>query len=332
MSEYTRIEYIQATGSQYIDTNVTPTQNTKVRTKLAMTAVTGNVIIGHQGSESSTVDTADWRLFNYNNKFYLDINSQRVYGSTFSNNTIYNIEFGNNYVTNLDTGASILSGTTESSFAHSVTIKIFRGPSGYASGKLYYLQIFEGDILVRDYVPVINSSNVVGLYDRVNKVFYAGSGTFTAGPVIETIPAISPYGFRKRALYFALLNNKSFEWTTLTGTWNQTTNNSAIDSKSFTCASPGNNGSTRIRCTFKGVKTIVFACSSSGESGCDYLTVGALDSTCNRSTYGTMVSNTSKDVTYTCNGKEHYVEFCYSKDYSLNSGSDNATVYIKSIS
>jgi len=59
-------------------------------------------------------------------------------------------------------------------------------PSGYANAKmrLYYCRIYDGDMLVRNFVPCRrNSDGVLGVYDRVNDVFYAnaGSDTFTAG-------------------------------------------------------------------------------------------------------------------------------------------------------
>jgi hypothetical protein len=52
--------------------------------------------------------------------------------------------------------------------------------------KLYVCRIYDKFTLVRDFVPCKNSSGTIGLYDLVNNQFYsnAGSGTFTAGPVI----------------------------------------------------------------------------------------------------------------------------------------------------
>ena len=60
--------------------------------------------------------------------------------------------------------------------------------SNQISAKLYYFQIYDADVLVRDFVPCKNSNGVVGLYDLVSNAFYqnAGSGVFTAGE--ETAP------------------------------------------------------------------------------------------------------------------------------------------------
>ena len=124
----------------------------------------------------------------------------------------------------------------------------------------------------------------------------------------------------------------SINWEVRYGTWNDSSSSSAADGVSYTCISPEHSGSTVIRCTFSGITSITFNCSSSGESCCDYLTVGNLDASCTRSSYKTKVSNTTNDLTYICDTGEHYVEFCYSKDGSVVNGSDNATVYIKAYS
>lgn len=123
----------------------------------------------------------------------------------------------------------------------------------------------------------------------------------------------------------------SVTWQTKSGTWNESSNSSAADSKQFTCESPGSSGSTVLRCTFSGISSIKFKCRYQGEDNYDYLTVGSIDTTCSRSSYGTSLKGTSgtwKEITYTCDSCEHFVEFCYSKDGSVDTSPDNAEVYI----
>ena len=121
-------------------------------------------------------------------------------------------------------------------------------------------------------------------------------------------------------------------WAIQSGSWTQSSNSSAQDGKQFTSVSPGSSGSTVIRCTFSGVTSITFNCVYNGENNYDYLTVGALDTACTRFSYGTSLkgtSGTAKDITFTCDTGEHYVEFCYSKDGSVDTSPDCAVVYIK---
>lgn len=122
----------------------------------------------------------------------------------------------------------------------------------------------------------------------------------------------------------------SINWAVQSGTWTESSNSSAKDNKQWTCTSPGTSGSTVIRCTFSGLTSITFDCRSQGESGYDYLTVGSLDSSCTRSTYSSKLSSSTSytSKTYTCTNSQHYVEFCYSKDGSVDTSPDNADVYI----
>lgn len=54
--------------------------------------------------------------------------------------------------------------------------------------KVYYLKIYDGETLVRDFVPFITQDGECGLYDLVTKQFYgnAGDGTFEAEAVEVT--------------------------------------------------------------------------------------------------------------------------------------------------
>lgn len=132
-----------------------------------------------------------------------------------------------------------------------------------------------------------------------------------------------------------LSTTASISWAVQTGSWTEGSNSSAKDGKQFTSVSPGSSGSTRLRCTFSGVTSITFNCVYNGENNYDYLTVGALDSTCTRDSYGTTLkgtSGTAKDITFSCDSGTHYVEFCYSKDGSVDTSPDCAVVYVKSYS
>jgi hypothetical protein len=58
-----------------------------------------------------------------------------------------------------------------------------------ASFCLYSCQIYDNDVLVRDYLPCRNSKNEVGLYDTVTGEFYGndGEGAFD-GSAVGTVP------------------------------------------------------------------------------------------------------------------------------------------------
>ena len=107
------IEYLESTGTQYIETGIIPNYQTKVQFKFMNLARTGDVIIGYDVGNDKT----DWRFFNHNCEAFFDaLNSsssegRRIIGGTINENTIYELELGNYYVKNLSTGSNIISGT-----------------------------------------------------------------------------------------------------------------------------------------------------------------------------------------------------------------------------
>lgn len=98
------------------------------------------------------------------------------------------------------TGQFVLDGTaTEFSYAGSINkdnnYYLFDGHTG----EIHSCQMYDNGTLVRDFVPAKDSSGEVGLYDRVNKVFYTNSYVtedtyFTSGEEVgavrDLIPAI----------------------------------------------------------------------------------------------------------------------------------------------
>ena len=174
------LNYIQSTGTQYIDTGVQGSSNIKVQIKFEMTEETGYTIIGYyvSGNES-------FRLFNYSQQCYLDFgneSSNRIFGGSLPINQLFEIEFGNFYVKNLQTGSNIISGNTVGSFFQNKNICIC-GNQQFSKGKFYYVKIYDGNNLVRDYVPCLDKDGIVCMYDKVNKeyVYNSGIGEFIGG-------------------------------------------------------------------------------------------------------------------------------------------------------
>ena len=183
-SGYKRLEYIQSSGTQYIDTKVKPTVNTKFSFGVYMLEQTGDCIIGNFLNDDN-----DYRIFNYSGSIYWDFKDSRIIGTagSFPKNTYFEFECGNNYVKK--NGQQVLTGQNISAFTADANIFAFsNGVSARCSGRLYFLKILDGESLIRDFVPCINGSGEVGLYDLVGNLFYgnAGTGTFTAGPVVAS--------------------------------------------------------------------------------------------------------------------------------------------------
>ena len=186
---YTELEYIQSSGTQYIDTGFKPNQDTRVVTKFDMlqTDTAWRKLWG-SGSGSYNLDFALWND---------GTTKLQSYYGTKTNNTVPITGMS----LDVDANKNIwkYSGETitfnKNNFTCAYSMYIFNvnkdNNPNYLPGmmKLYLFKIYDNDVLVRDFIPCKNSSGTIGLYDSVNNQFYqnAGTGTFIAGPEIPSI-------------------------------------------------------------------------------------------------------------------------------------------------
>lgn len=183
--QLTKVSYIESTGTQYIDTGVKLNQDSKVEMEIAlaegMTNIFGSRTSATQnnftiGFASSTGVMMDFQNYS-NNRLSVDI------PVSLDSPIYYSISKDE-----LKIGDTVKAVQNYSSFETPQTAYIF-DISGNpwlktkAKGRLYYCKIYNGDTLVRDFVPVIDGSNIACLYDKVEKKCYynVGTGTFSYG-------------------------------------------------------------------------------------------------------------------------------------------------------
>ena len=180
-SEYQELDYIQSTGTQYIDTGYLPNDNSKFELVISdCVAQKDNVIF---------IASSTWAANTFN-----FLNSAASFWWHYPGA----VEFGNGTLANKNTislyrGQIKLNGAVISDNTSITTQKTIQQVSIFGNSylssyrgklKLYSFKIYENDTLARDLVPCYRKSdNVAGLYDLVNGTFYtnAGSGTFTIG-------------------------------------------------------------------------------------------------------------------------------------------------------
>lgn len=170
-SFYTPINYIEGTGTQWVDTGIQPITTTKIATKCSFSVDGGEVFIGATGLP----DNNDFRIFRASGQYlYFDRGGGRL-NNSLALNTVYELEFGNWYMK--INGQTVQSGNAFNISLSSNTIKVM--PTTNADyGKIYYLKIYDGNVLVRDFIPVIrNIDNKIGLYDKTTKQFFTNQGT-----------------------------------------------------------------------------------------------------------------------------------------------------------
>ena len=186
LSDYTRLIYIESTGTQYIQTNISGNLVNYVSAlcEMSWTGTTGNNFLSVKFTSG---DTRRYLICLDNNNWALGVNTiissnvQRVLNQKY---TVRSQLISGNSKLIID-GSEVISSTNTISGTSNYQITIFglnnQGTvSEYASGRLYSLKMYDeakGD-LIRDYIPVRrNSDNKLGLYDIVNDTFSTNAGT-----------------------------------------------------------------------------------------------------------------------------------------------------------
>lgn len=189
---YTAVNYLQSSGTQWIEMGVAPNQNTKAVLKIKIDELTnqGASLIG-----SMTDANSDDQFITYLDDYYgtrflfrMDGQPKSISWTGFTMNKIYIVTLsGTEMKAELEDGTAVFSTTfSVNDFTSTVTMALFRakGASGaYFQGRIYSCKHYSGDELIQDFVPCLDTGGVPCMFDFVSqKPFYnKGSGSFTWG-------------------------------------------------------------------------------------------------------------------------------------------------------
>ena len=163
----TPIEYIQSSGTQYIDTGILGTDIKNVKIDFQFTSA--------QSREEQEVAALysggrDKLQIGWIDSSFISTGGATYSQTTYSARTIANA---------MPIGSP------------AVTLYLFAQHEGNiarynSSVKIYSCVITTTSGIIYNFIPIKTTTNIYGLWDKVNKVFYknAGTGTFTGGPVI----------------------------------------------------------------------------------------------------------------------------------------------------
>ena len=187
-SGYTKLDYIESSGTQYINTGFIPNQDSAVHIVCQPTVARGWQ--GIFGARSATNV----------GEFGVDIPAGTTLRSVYGTGNVTTMV--STVATKLDIyknknvctiNGAVLTNSTET-FSSGYPIWIFDKNTAGAkwnpcSMKLYSCKIYDNGTLVRDFIPCKNASGTIGLWDNVNSVFYAnaGTGTFSTGTKHKTL-------------------------------------------------------------------------------------------------------------------------------------------------
>jgi hypothetical protein len=177
------IEYLETSGTQYIDTGFKAnTTTTRAETELQVTDFSTTCgLFGSRNSATSTnADSCNVFVLN-NNKFRLDwVNGDTVVQST-------NIVTTEKYVISITRGMAMVNnatfvGTNTDSIDQNYNFYIggynrAGSPSpNFFRGRFYWFKIYSNNQLVRDFIPVRKGTTGY-LYDKVSGNLFGNSGT-----------------------------------------------------------------------------------------------------------------------------------------------------------
>lgn len=175
---YTLLEYIESTSrSAYIDTGFIPNNNTRVLL---------DAEVPDSSSAVYVMGVNEWTSGKY---FQIRVTSSGTvylsdYGTQSGKNTGVTATgrfiFDKNK--NICSIGDVSVTNTASEFSCTTNLKLLAGVTTSGThtackGKIYSCQIYDNEILVRDFIPCKNPSGVYGLYDKVNKVFYGSASS-----------------------------------------------------------------------------------------------------------------------------------------------------------
>ena len=182
---YSQLEYIQATGGQYIDTGIKPCMN-KIRCICDFAPMTtgDTAFFGTRGTY--------FIFYKLGDNYTWPISKSESIKGTLQTDVKYHIDWNKGKMFLVGPDGVLHKATRSNNTQDNSSMYIFNfnpldGGGRTAKAKLYNFQIYFDDVLVRNFIPAKRlSDNVLGLYDTVTDALFTngGSGSFTAGPVI----------------------------------------------------------------------------------------------------------------------------------------------------
>ena len=187
---YTKVDYLQSSGTQWIDMGIAPDQNTKVILKVLATNLNGSSGVSLIGSRSSnnssdqffTYISADQGLL-----FRVDGKEAPAAFTDFKENMLYTITLSTSifFVDKNGIRVHTMYLSSSSDFTSTVTMALFRSKPfdmGFI-GNIYVCKHYNNDHLIQHFVPCLDSVGIPCMYDLVSKTaFYnQGTGSFTWG-------------------------------------------------------------------------------------------------------------------------------------------------------
>lgn len=187
--EYTELEYIESTGTQYIDTEIVPIISDTIKPIIRIECSINDVSFLQRIFGVSGLYNVYFQFFNNVNQLgiqaYNTINYTSLTQNTDKHAYIFDFKNKKAYQDEKEKYLLYLNGNLN------MPLYLFaRNKNGkadaYFSGRIYSFNYNDGT-QCKNLIPVLDKNNVACMYDKVNKEFYynQGTGKFIAGPKKE---------------------------------------------------------------------------------------------------------------------------------------------------
>lgn len=193
---YTRLQYIESTGTQLLDTNIYTNANTRIIAKVSPIKIGDNPGGFFFGSCGTTTYNDGYELYAYQGSTS-GTNLFVMHNTVYKHSADYKIkagdiiecDFNKSSFTSKLNGSNYFSCTFSNSMPTSKkTLKLFgltRDATSYRGAvRFYYCKIYNNNNLLRNFIPAKSNDGEIGMYDLVTKTFYGNvkTGSFISGP------------------------------------------------------------------------------------------------------------------------------------------------------
>lgn len=183
---YTKLSYIESTGTQYFNTDYLPNNKTDFYIDFSVSnSISTSSFVYIFGSFDDRFSLNTYKSFNGGEFYYF----KSQYNPYITPNVRTQISLiGNLFKTSNGTVSISRSTSYHSSYPLMLFTRYDADAGVFAKMKLYSFKLFDNSVLVRDFIPCIrNIDGEVGMYDLVNDIFYVneGSGSFNSGAIID---------------------------------------------------------------------------------------------------------------------------------------------------
>lgn len=246
MNAYTEVEYLEATGTQYINTGMLSTAQSIVDVVFGFTSMASGTaencaVFGGRNNTTSNTFTFFKLASGSPQYFRFDYNSQTTVATAnnmaWNTDSVYRFTYNGTHanVANLMSGQSVSDALSHASSFTTTPITLFavntnNSVGTFMKGRIYKYKYSDG-VTTIDLIPVLDSNGRPAMYDKISGRFFynQGTGEFVVGKEIRSATYLRSTGTQFINTGYFPNNNTKIEtkvsgisdssFSTSTGTW-----------------------------------------------------------------------------------------------------------------